>query len=792
MFSVITVSYAADTVYKAEDSWKIEASSDKGDTIKKAFDGDTSTYWHTNYEKGSDGKNVIDPCPHTVTVTFPEALEISGVRYIPKQKTEKDASASGAWKAADIYTSTDGKNFKKAASQTFDIAGTRETVDISIAKGKYKAMRIVVTDGVNGYATAAEIGFLGSGASSSGTKTETKTETKTDTKTETKTETKAETTGNALLSGNAYEYDVLWKIEASSDKSQSVNFAFDGDTSTYWHTNYEKGADGKNIIEPCPHTVTVTFPEALEIAGIRYIPRQKTEKDASASGIWKSADFYGSADGKDFEKIGSSTFDVASSREASDVKIKAGKYKAMRVVVTDGVNGYATAAEIEFIKPGNSSADDTKTDDTKKEALKSIIMTIDSDSAEVMGKTVKLAAAPVIRDGRTLVPVRFVSENLGSNVDWNNDTREVTISDGSNRISLKIDSDSVSVNGVSYKLDVPAMIIGSSTMVPIRFVSESLGAKVEWNGDKKEITITMPLTIACWGDSLTYGDGATISAYPKVLEKLTGAKVYNLGIGGETALTIAARQGAYDIVFDSDFTIPESGSVELPLSKESDGNFLLTEGGGHVFPRSTNAKWNPCYINGVEGTLSVDVDTTKFPRVLNSVKFSRKDSGSAVEVKKGDKLITSASYVNADINVIYIGVNGCWSEDNQNGKNTVEQSAKLIGTIKKMIENTPDPEKYLVIGYTIGEKDTWDVLDAEMKKAFGEHYVDAKADLVSEESLKAKGVTPTENDKADIAKGAVPESFRKSATDKVHLNDLGYTVLAEAVNKKIVELGYIK
>ena len=109
-----------------------------------------------------------------------------------------------------------------------------------------------------------------------------------------------------------------------------------------------------------------------------------------------------------------------------------------------------------------------------------------------------------------------------------------------------------------------------------------------------------------------------------------------------------------------------------------------------------------------------------------------------------------------------------------------------------MIENTPDPEKYLVIGYTVGEKNSWNVLDEEMKKAFGEHYVDAKSDLVSEESLKAKGVTPTENDKADIAKGAVPESFRKSADDKTHLNDLGYTVLAEAVYKKITELGYIK
>ncbi|MEE1045793.1 MAG: hypothetical protein U0M60_00050, partial [Clostridia bacterium] len=57
------------------------------------------------------------------------------------------------------------------------------------------------------------------------------------------------------------------------------------------------------------------------------------------------------------------------------------------------------------------------------------------------------------------------------------------------------------------------------------------------------------LTIACWGDSLTYGQGATdeasgINSYPGILSSLTGENIYNLGIGGETAMTIAARQGA--------------------------------------------------------------------------------------------------------------------------------------------------------------------------------------------------------------------------------------------------------
>ncbi len=134
IFSLVTVSYAADTVYKAEASWKIEASSDKSTSIGKAFDGDTSTYWHTNYTVGEDGKNIIEPCPHTVTVTFPEALEIEGIRYIPRQITEQDRSASGIWKAADFYGSVDGKNYEKIGSSAFDVVSSRNASDAWIYK----------------------------------------------------------------------------------------------------------------------------------------------------------------------------------------------------------------------------------------------------------------------------------------------------------------------------------------------------------------------------------------------------------------------------------------------------------------------------------------------------------------------------------------------------------------------------------------------------------------------------------------------------------------------------------
>ena len=423
----------------------------------------------------------------------------------------------------------------------------------------------------------------------------------------------------------------------------------------------------------------------------------------------------------------------------------------------------------------------------EKKNNKFITMQIDSLDAKIADKEVKLVKAPQIVDGRTLVPVRFVSESLGAVVIWDGEKREVSLLDGTNTIYLTIDSKEVIVNGETITLDVPAQIIDNSTMVPIRFVSEALGANIAWDGETRTVTIDKPLTIACWGDSLTQGGGAKNSHYPKVLAELSGLTTYNLGVGGETAVAIAARQGAFDIVLSEDFTIPESGSVELPLVKFANGSFFSTEGGGQVNPGanpSTSAKWNPFYINGVEGTLTLNREEEK-------ATFVRKYPGDAVEVKKGDLLVPSASYVKADINVIYIGANTFWGEDNSSPKNTKTQAHKLIDMIWKMIDNTPDPEKFIVIGFTFGDKDEWNIVDAEMEKAFGDKLLYVKDYMSNEEALLEMGITPTEADLEAIKIGKIPVSFRMSASDGKHLNDIGYTVLATKVYEKMLELGYI-
>ncbi|MDQ0875003.1 hypothetical protein QFZ77_003662 [Paenibacillus sp. V4I3] len=84
-------------------------------------------------------------------------------------------------------------------------------------------------------------------------------------------------------------------------------------------------------------------------------------------------------------------------------------------------------------------------------------------------------------NGRTLVPVRFVSEKLGGTVTWNEATQTVTIKNGSKAISLPIGSNVATVDGQAVTLDTTAVLTEGRTMVPLRFVSEALSSKVTWD-----------------------------------------------------------------------------------------------------------------------------------------------------------------------------------------------------------------------------------------------------------------------------------------------------------------------
>lgn len=96
---------------------------------------------------------------------------------------------------------------------------------------------------------------------------------------------------------------------------------------------------------------------------------------------------------------------------------------------------------------------------------------------------------PVIVNDRTLVPLRAIFEALNAKVDWDAKTRTVTAQRGDVNLSLVIDTNIINKNGTNIEIDVPAKIINDKTMVPVRAISESLGASVNWYPKTRIITI---------------------------------------------------------------------------------------------------------------------------------------------------------------------------------------------------------------------------------------------------------------------------------------------------------------
>lgn len=109
---------------------------------------------------------------------------------------------------------------------------------------------------------------------------------------------------------------------------------------------------------------------------------------------------------------------------------------------------------------------------------------------KIDGEFLVTPESPILENGTTLVPLRGIFETLGADVKWNQDTRTVTATTNDRNVELQIGSKKATVNSQSVSISVASKIIDGYTFVPLRFVSESLGAEVQWDGFLKRVTIT--------------------------------------------------------------------------------------------------------------------------------------------------------------------------------------------------------------------------------------------------------------------------------------------------------------
>ncbi len=113
---------------------------------------------------------------------------------------------------------------------------------------------------------------------------------------------------------------------------------------------------------------------------------------------------------------------------------------------------------------------------------------------------------PIMFGGRVLVPLRGVIEKLGGEVKWESATRVITGAHAATekQFRLRVGSTDALVNGKNETLDAPPRIVNGTTYVPLRFVSETMGARVTWDNAKRTVVIT--------ADD---GDGGTTSVETK-------------------------------------------------------------------------------------------------------------------------------------------------------------------------------------------------------------------------------------------------------------------------------------
>lgn len=178
-------------------------------------------------------------------------------------------------------------------------------------------------------------------------------------------------------------------------------------------------------------------------------------------------------------------------------------------------------------------------------------------SVRVNGSNVPFSnTPPQMQQGRVLVPLRGVLEQIGADINWNEATQTVTAKMADRTIELPLGRRQAMVNGEAVSLAVPATRIGGSTMVPLRFLSEALGANVDWIESSQQVDIT------------TSGNANPNPNRPNRNESWRNGDRVNRN-RGNNADTIQLRVNGRDESFGSARPFIKNGEVLVPVQAMS-------------------------------------------------------------------------------------------------------------------------------------------------------------------------------------------------------------------------------
>jgi len=242
-------------------------------------------------------------------------------------------------------------------------------------------------------------------------------------------------------------------------------------------------------------------------------------------------------------------------------------------------------------------------------AASSVAGTVSANAAtsvQLNGQPLKTEVAPMRVNGRVLVPMRDIFEALGAKVTYNGLTRGITATRDATTVNLQIGNRKASVNGAARMLEQAPLVVNNRTLVPLRFVSEALGARVAWNQALQIASIdqggtqvaaartvsvpqgaVVPVTLDAALSSKTAKVGDTFMATVK--SKTNGDAEFPVGTKIEGVVTqVSAQNGNKPGILDLSFrtaVLPDGTRVPLTGTPISLDNDSVTPTGGRIMAK---------------------------------------------------------------------------------------------------------------------------------------------------------------------------------------------------------------
>ena len=449
------------TVLEDKTSWTIEASSVIREGLHmRAFDGDAATYWHSNYTHENGVVTWKESPPYYITVTYPENVLISGFTYLPRQD-----AASGRFDKAELYASEtlDGELIKIKDWALDASAGLKTAEFVSNLNVRKFQIKIVQSAGVG---TAAEFDFLPAkeGAETISISDYVKYEEETKLYPVSKDGFAIESDSPFWIGYNASNIiddsaKTFWQTEGISVAPSPWEFTIDmkkerrisAFSYTPRNTNDMHGAwkayevevskDGENF--ECIHTEYEWKP-SLEIRTVkfetpvtaRYVKFSVIEANASRAAC-ADITFYQTKAEFDAEntmeaekyvlKIGDETIKVTKGEKTYDKKMDVAPFiDAASSSTLIPLRGLLEEMEAEITWKGESEEITVVTKSGRIEMqIQNNLVYVENPKYGMVRYT--LPVVPKIKNSRTFIPLRFVSEHLGYKVSWNGETQEITI-----------------------------------------------------------------------------------------------------------------------------------------------------------------------------------------------------------------------------------------------------------------------------------------------------------------------------------------------------------------------------